>query len=235
MLPILCYHQVGPESQEGRRLNVSPETLESHVRHFVRKGRRFARAGDLADGIPSEYVCFTFDDAFASAVERATEILARYGVWGTFYAVPSKVGATSDWDRGHEKPLATWEGLLGAQARGMEIGNHSLTHADLSRLSLEAQAKEIEGAEDLLIEHGLDGRSVCYPYGRFNEQTRAAMEREEIKVGLALGRRPARPGDDLMFLPRIVVGYSDRLPKLLYKIHLRPKLPSFKRRAHYVS
>lgn len=235
MLPILCYHQIGPESKEGKRLNVSPETLESHVRHFVRKGRRFARAGDLSTGIPAGCVCFTFDDAFASAVELASEILARYGVWGTCFAVPSRVGAESDWDKGHEKPLASWERLLAAQAMGMEIGNHSLTHADLSQLSLDEQAREIELAEDLLIEHGLDGRSVCYPYGRFNAETRAAMEREKIQVGLALGRRPARPGDDLLFLPRIVVGYSDRLPKLLYKIHLRPKLPSFKRRAHYVS
>jgi peptidoglycan/xylan/chitin deacetylase (PgdA/CDA1 family) len=235
MLPILCYHNVGPEREVGRRLNVAPETLEAHVRHFCRKRRRFARAGDLAEGIPAGCVCLTFDDAYLSAVGHGVEVLAKYGVWGTFFCVPGHVGGTSAWDQGHAQPLAGWDALRAAQAQGMEIGNHTMSHPDLSQLNSEAQVAEIELAEDMLIEHGLDGRSLCYPYGRFNGETRRAVEQEKIQVGLALGRRPARPGDDLLFLPRIVVAFSDRLPKLLYKIHIRPKLPSFRRRGHYVS
>ncbi len=235
MLPILCYHKVGPEREEGRRLNVEPLTLESHVRHFCRKGKRFARVGDLESGLPTGCVCFTFDDAYASAVAHGVEILARWGVWGTFYAVPAQVGAVSVWDAGFERPLAGWDALRAAQAQGMEVGNHTLTHPDLSKLSLDGQIAEIEAAEDQLIGHGLDCHSLCYPYGKFNEATREAVKREGYKVGVALGRRPARTGDDLRFLPRIVVSYSDRLPKLLYRIHLRPKLPVFRRRSHYVS
>ena len=235
LLPILCYHKVGPENQEGRRLNVASSTLESHVRHFCRKRKRFARAGDLESGIPQGCVCFTFDDAYVSAIAHGVEIMARHGVWGTFFAVPGHIGGDSSWDRGFEKPLAGWDELLAAQAEGMEIGNHTLTHRDLSQLDLEEQVAEIEAAEDLLIEHGLDCRSLCYPYGKFDANSRLAVERAGYKVGMALGRRQASARDDLLFLPRIVVGFSDRLPKLLYKIHLRPKLPALRKRAHYVS
>jgi peptidoglycan/xylan/chitin deacetylase (PgdA/CDA1 family) len=122
-----------------------------------------------------------------------------------------------------------------AQAQGMEIGNHTMNHLDLSKLDADLQAAEIEAAEDAFIAHGLDCHSLCYPFGKFNEATRDAVDREGYKVGVALGHRPARPGDDLRFLPRIVVSYSDRLPKLLYRIYLRPKLPTFRRRSHYVS
>lgn len=235
MLPILCYHKVGPEPQEGRRLNIAPSVLESHVKHFCRKGLRFARAGDLESGIPRGCVCLTFDDAYLSALSNGIEVLLKYGAWGTFYAVPARVGLNSIWDTGYERPLAGWEALLMAQREGMEIGNHTFNHVDLSRLAAAEQAQEIEAAEDAMIEHGISCKSVCYPYGRFNEGTRAAMQQERVAVGMALGRRPARPGDDLLFLPRIVVSHSDRLPKLLYKIYARPKLPSLKRRPHYVS
>ena len=144
------------------------------------------------------------------------------------------MGGQSDWQGGGGRPLAGWEALLAAQAQGMEIGNHTFRHADLSKLNEEQQLAEIEAGEDGLIEHGLGAASLCYPYGRFNVATKSAAARSGAKVGLALGRRPARPEDDLLTLPRIVVGFSDNLPKLLYKIHLRPKLPAFRRRPFYV-
>lgn len=234
MLPILCYHKVAPEREEGRRLNITPETLESHVRYFCRKGRRFARAGDLETGIPNGCVCFTFDDAFLSALTNGVEILARNGVWASFFAVPGYVGGSSDWEGGGNRPLGGWDTLLAAQAEGMEIGNHTRRHLDLSKLAISEQLAEIESAEDALIEHGLGASSLCYPYGKFNSETKEACKRAGVKVGLALGRRPAHSGDDLLFLPRIVVGFSDRLPKLLYKIHFRPRLPTFRKRPHYV-
>lgn len=234
MLPILCYHKVGSAAEEGRRLNVSPSTLESHVRYFCRKGKRFARAGDLETGLPKGCVCLTFDDAYHSALTHGLEVLLRNGVWGTFYAVPSLVGSFSEWDPGYERPLAGWQQLLAAQAEGMEVGNHTFSHADLSKLTLAEQIAELEMAEDLLIEHGLSPKSVCFPYGKFNGATLEAMDSEGVQVGMALGTRQARTGDDLRALPRLVVGFSDRLPKLLYRLYLRPRLPSLKRRAHYV-
>ena len=113
----------------------------------------------------------------------------------------------------------------------MEIGNHTHRHLDLSMLGMPEQLSEIESAEDALIEHGLGASSLCYPYGRFNSATRDACTQAGVKAGFALGRRPAHIGDNLLFLPRIVVGFSDRLPKLLEKIHFRPKLPTFRKAA----
>src|SRR5688572_20455027 len=165
MLPVLCYHKVAPESEEGRGLNISPETLESHVRYFCRKGRRFARAGDLEGGIPRGCVCLTFDDAYLSALTHGVEVLSRNGVWGSFFAVPNYVGGTSDWAGGGNRPLAGWDSLLAAQAEGMEIGNHTQRHLDLSMLDEQHQLGEIQSAEDSLIEHGLGAGSLCYPYG----------------------------------------------------------------------
>lgn len=229
MLPILCYHKVGPVWEEGRRLNVEPSTLAKHVQFFYRRSYRFVQAQHLAGALPTKSVCFTFDDAYLSMLYDGVRVLRAYGVTASIYAVPSLVGQSSAWDKELARPLAPWDLLVEAQKAGFEIGNHTMTHADLGKLSLEQQVREIEEADDLMLAHGLSSGSVCYPYGRMNVDTVFACERAQYPVGLALGKRMATEEDDRRALPRIVIAYSDSVAKLMYKMHVRPKLPMRKK------
>ena len=233
-LPILCYHKVGPVADEGRRLNIEPSRLTQHASFFVRRGFRTVLAGDLAGEWPSRAVCFTFDDAYLSTLTHGVEAMKRAWAVGSIYAVAGLVGKTSSWDIGNERPLADWVLLLRAQAAGFEIGNHTLNHARLGELGLEVQIGEIRLAHEALAEQGINSRSFCLPYGSHNPDTPAAMQSAGVTVGLALSRRAAVPGDNRLLMPRIVVGYGDHLPKLLYKLHLRPLMPSLRSRPHYV-
>lgn len=224
MLPILCYHKVGPASIEGRWLNIEPRRLDAHVRFFVRNGYQFMRAEELAELFPSRAVCFTFDDAYHSALTLGLDVLRKHRVTGTFYAVPALVGASSTWDGARAKLLARWELLLEAQRDGFEVGNHTWSHADLSDLSLEAQIDEWRRADEEFLRRGVSAQSLCYPYGRLNGESVSAARAAGAKVAVALAKRPATPQDDRLRLPRIAIAYSDGLPKLLYKLHVRPRL-----------
>lgn len=224
MLPILCYHKVGPIWEEGRRLNIEPNQLAKHVQFFFRRGFQFVQARDLGGAFPPKSVCLTFDDAYVSALFDGVRVLRAYKATATFFAVPSLVGASSTWDKEFARPLASWDILLDAQKAGFEIGNHTLTHADLSKLDLSSQVEEIERADEFFITHGIATGSLCYPYGRMNTDTVAACELAQYSVGLALGKRLATEADDRRALPRIVLAYSDSVSKLLYKMHIRPKL-----------
>lgn len=223
-LPILCYHKVGPVASEGRRLNVEPKLLATHVRYFLRRSYTFVKAGELAELWPPRAVCFTFDDAYLSTMTFGVEVLDRANVKGTFYAVPSLVGKSSTWDKGHEHPLAEWSLLESAQKRSHEIANHTFSHCDLSSLSEADQQQEWESADDALMQHGIAAGSVCYPFGKTNAHTAAAAAACGYKVGLALKKRVATETDERLMLPRIVVAYSDSMAKLLYKMHVRPLL-----------
>jgi peptidoglycan/xylan/chitin deacetylase (PgdA/CDA1 family) len=216
---ILCYHKVGPGVEEGRSLNVEPALLRSHVRLFRRRGWPVLLARDYARPWPQKSVCFTFDDAYVSTMQNAPDILQREGARGVFYAVPGAVGATSSWDGDRARPLADWESLRLAQEQGHEIGNHSLTHPHLDRLTTPEQQREIEAADRLLREHGVEPASFCYPYGGLSER-----DAVPYPVGMALGRGPALDTDDLKRLPRIVMAYSDALPMLMYKLWIKPVL-----------
>ncbi|MBV6458176.1 MAG: hypothetical protein HONBIEJF_01301 [Fimbriimonadaceae bacterium] len=231
-LPILCYHQVGTASEWGRRLNIEPETLNSHINFFRRRGWRFVRAENLS--LDAERtVCFTFDDAYAAAVHHLEGVADRFTA--SVYAVPSLVGLTSAWESSNARPLACWDSLRNLARLGFEIGNHTSTHAAMGNLSLEEQLDEWNLANSRLKAEGLPARSCCLPYGSRNEHSRAAIEQAGFLVGLGLGRRAANRSDDPRLLPRIVVGYSDRLPGLIYRIWLRPLLPTLKHRADYLA
>ncbi len=77
-------------------------------------------------------------------------------------------------------------------------------------------------AHKRFISEGLHPKSFCFPYGSLSRQSVEQVKIAGYKVGLALGKRPARSEDNRLSLPRIVVAYSDSLPMLLFKLHVKP-------------
>ena len=224
-IPILGYHKVGESATFGRRLNIEPERLESHVRFFARRGCQFVRVRDLADGWHPKRVAFTFDDGFQGAVELGLPCLTRHGGVGTVYVVTDLVGATSTWPGENAYPLAGWEALRAAAGNGHEVGNHTRTHARLGELSPELQRDEIAGAAVALAREGLEGGSFCLPYGSSSDETRGVLEECGVKVCVTIRKAIARDTDDRLALPRVFVAYGDALPLLLYRLYLRPLIP----------
>jgi peptidoglycan/xylan/chitin deacetylase (PgdA/CDA1 family) len=221
---ILCYHKVGPRTTEGKRLNIEPRRLESHVSFFARKTKTFKLAQELAHEFEPDSVCLTFDDAYESTMVHAPAILDKYQAKGSFFVVAKKMGMRSDWDDPESRPLASLELVQAAASGGHEIGNHSASHPRLAELPIESQRAELREAHDILSRAGVVCRSVCYPFGSWNEETRMAVTELGYRVGLSLRKGPITAGSDRLALPRIVMGYSDGISMLLYKLHLRPRL-----------
>ncbi len=218
-IPILCYHKVGPARELGRRLNIEPDRLESHVRFFARRGYQSVLARDLGRPINAKSVCFTFDDGFAATLRWAPEILERHGLRGCFYVVTDRVGLTSQWEGGEDLPLAGWPELRRAAAKGHEIGNHTATHPRLA--DFPNAGAEIERAQKRLLSEGLPAGAFCYPYGSLPSQAPELLAVCGIQVGLSLNKGLAGSGSPLATLPRITVAYSHSLPALLYRLYLR--------------
>ena len=87
---------------------------------------------------------------------RIAEMLAERGMKGTFYACP---------DQGQSRPLTKVD-MRQLRSMGMEIGAHTLTHPDLTRLPPDAMRAEIRGSMERLEDSlGEPVRSFCYPFG----------------------------------------------------------------------
>lgn len=208
----------------GRRLNIEPRRLESHIRFFARRGFESVLARDLDKAWPRRAICFTFDDGFSTTLETAVPALEKHGLRGCFYVVTRQVGQTADWDGATPFPLANWDVLQAAAKAGHEIGNHTASHARLDSLDRASQLAEILEAETTLREKGLGG-ALCYPYGSLPPEPEKLILETGIKVGLSLTKGVATEKSPIFALPRVTVAFSHSLPALLYRLYVRFRNP----------
>lgn len=107
-------------------------------------------------------IILTFDDGLKSHYTKAFKLMQHYGFKGTFFYTPS----TPIWKEETEAKISHCE-LLEMHKKGMEIGNHTLTHKNLLKISPTEIKKEIIGLEKYLEKIGIPKpKSFCYPgYG----------------------------------------------------------------------
>jgi len=163
-------------------------------------------------------VLTSWDDGHSCDL-RVAEMLAKYGLAGTFFV-----------------PVENREGLPvmnGAEIRELdrnfEIGGHTLTHRYLRRIGLHEQRHEIVEGKRVIedtVGHAIEG--FCFPGGRFD----AGVVREVQDAGF----RYARTTENLMFklggdhwrLPTTLQFYPHG-PEVLVKNALRyPKASKFR-------
>jgi len=67
---------------------------------------------------------------------------------------------------------------------GMHIGSHGYAHYWLGTLPYEKQLDEIQRSKSHLLKWGVDANflTMCYPYGNYNNDTLAILEKEDFKL-----------------------------------------------------
>ncbi len=110
---------------------------------------------------------FTFDDALPTQLIYAAPYLDQVGLKGSFYLITRNV-ADGDAAPAIGKPT-TWKGWKVLADSGHEIGSHTLSHPDLTTLSADSAAKELEGsAQAIKTKLGLTPITLAYPYNSRN-------------------------------------------------------------------
>lgn len=163
---IFMYHHVSPTVQRGRysrALTVTPAEFKKQLGWLREHGcaavsvdqlLRDTRAGTMA----ACEVALTFDDGYADVATIAAPLLRRYGDRATFYIATAYVGAPGHVDTAQLRWL---------HREGMEIGAHTVHHVDLTKLSPQRAADEIENSALALRRWiGAPISSFAYPSGR---------------------------------------------------------------------
>jgi len=120
--------------------------------------------------LPRKTVVLTFDDGPHKAhTDEIVAILKRYDVPGVFFEVGRNLGAVAADGKVKLGPMAGISRQL--MADGYAVGNHSLTHAQLSRTSGDALRQQVLDTDVLLRQVG-DKRAPLFrfPYGARNAE-----------------------------------------------------------------
>lgn len=118
-------------------------------------GFKVSQAALSSTGI--NYCALTLDDGpHRSVTRRILDILAAEAVKVTYFPIgkPAQLNGQI---------------IRDFVADGHEVGNHSLTHADLRAASPESQRHEIEETNRILRSVGADPKLFRPPYGRYND------------------------------------------------------------------
>ena len=184
-VPVLMYHLVGLPGEVPSALPnlvVSPTTFDAHMRALHDAGWHTITAADLATYLaagtrpPARSFVVTIDDGYADGYTHALPILEAYGFVATFYVVAGRVGGSAH--------TLSWPQVRELLAAGMDIGNHTIGHPDLTRASDWDLGWQIRRAQEVVAaKTGYTRSSIAYPSGRFDGRVMAAVE----KAGLTLG------------------------------------------------
>lgn len=111
----------------------------------------------------SAAVAITLDDWTPGQFELGAAALMRMGMPASFYVTLHNMQMLPSYDH--------WGKLQELMDHGYEVGNHTMTHQDLTTASVSDCMHEIYDAKKIIDSH-LAGSSVetfAYPFGRFND------------------------------------------------------------------
>jgi len=200
----LMYHEL---ELEGRKLVQSEpgyvryilplETFRSQMEWMKDSGFRGLSVSEAIRFPQQSGVCITFDDGCETDLIAAAAILQATAFRATFYLTAGFLGTPGYLTPGQVRDL---------DARGFEIGCHSMTHAylsDLSDLELRREIAEAKLKIEQIVAHPLEHFSC--PGGRYDARTIETARRAGFRTVANSRFHANTPANSLYELGRVAI------------------------------
>jgi peptidoglycan/xylan/chitin deacetylase (PgdA/CDA1 family) len=229
---ILTYHKIGRLFDLGIT-TVGRSRFSAHLDLIARLGLEFACASEIALGSSKKGVALTFDDGYESVCTEALPEMEGRGIRGTVFPVVSHLNGLNTWDvrlSPRRFRHLSWSQLGGLIRAGFELGSHTLSHRDLTRLQKRELRAELRGSKKLLEDRmGVAVTAISYPFGRYS----ARVTEEALQAGYTCGFASSPQGGfDRMAVGRMSVYCLDGAGSMRRKLGMAPgyRLESLKNR-----
>ena len=189
---ILMYHMIR-DAVPGKKFNslrVSPEAFEAQIRYLHEKGWHsytMSEAIVQKESLPAKSVVITFDDGYRDNLINALPILKKYAFKATIYLVNDR--HNRDWS-GYRKAKNEGAGLKDEpklsddevrellESGLIEIGAHTLTHANLKNLDKAQSEREICGSKEEIEKlFNTACQTFAYPFGLYDPKDKNIVEK----------------------------------------------------------
>jgi peptidoglycan/xylan/chitin deacetylase (PgdA/CDA1 family) len=216
-VPILMYHYIrvnpDPRDKLGFNLSVTPGDFTRQMDWLAENGYHPVDLSDLRAyllghaALPSKPIVLTFDDGYRDVYTTAFPVLRAHHFKGVAYIVSGFVNSPNN---------VTGEQVLEMDANGVEIGVHTVSHADLTRLAGGDLHREVFDSKAWL--EGLLGHPVhdfCYPSGRFNGAVVAAVQAAGFESATTTEPGTVHSAGDRFTWTRVRVSGGESLDQLI--------------------
>jgi peptidoglycan/xylan/chitin deacetylase (PgdA/CDA1 family) len=201
-LPILIFHSL---DDRGSVISFPPQGFRHNMAKLHQSGYRTLSLLDAAERVrrgqpfPIRSFVLTFDDGYQTVYHEAFPVLQRHGMTATVFITTGRSKPSRPTERlpsCEGRTMLSWREIGELQCAGIEIGAHTCTHPDLTRLTAKEIQTEIATSKDI-IESILGARvsSFAYPYGRFDPCSRDMAEQHFSH------KRPLYPAAGRRLLP----------------------------------
>lgn len=207
-LLILCYHAVSEDWPT--EFAVSPRQLGSQVRSLIGRGYRPATLAAALERKPEgKTLVVSFDDAYASVLERAFPVLAALDAPATVFVPTAYVAGDEalEWasmeqwtGTGYADELRcmSWSDLRLLAAAGWEIGSHTATHPHLTSLDEAALDRELTSSRAVCeAEIQQPCRTLAYPFSDHDRRVMARARAAGYEAAVILDNSLAIPPGSL--------------------------------------
>jgi len=194
---VFVLHHIFDDERDGFRRLVQ-SLAEKHALVSYGEAVKLASAPTF-ENLPRPAIAFTFDDGYRNCL-NAAEILNEFGVSACFFVCPWIVGET-DFGRlarfcrdrlqiPMTVPFRGWDDLAKLRGQGHEIGGHTMTHANLAKLSANELTDEIGGSFDELRDRLDAPEHFAWTYGSYAHCSGAA-----VRAALGAGYKTIASGE----------------------------------------
>ena len=195
------YHRFGDSRYPST--NVSINDFGAHLEYLKHNGYTVLTLSDavkyLKTGSENKKVAvITIDDGYDTFLSGAMPLLRKYGYPATLFINTETVGSSSYLD---------WDELKKLSQEGVEIGNHSHSHAYFLNVQEKERVKkfkeDVSRAQALIQEHlDLEPEVFAYPYGEYSPEIRKAVEEMGFTAAAAQNSGVMHSLGDYHALPR---------------------------------
>lgn len=199
-VPILMYHSISA-ADPNNSLLVPPDMFREQVKYLKEAGFTPMLLEDVVEAfstghVPKKPVAITFDDGYADNYSEGYKILKEFDMKGTFFIITDNTDAD-----GYYLSSAQLKEMKNG---GMGIESHTSRHIEFTNISREDKKSIIQEAIDALKEKiGVDSKFLCYPVGRYDEETMEVAEAMGVKAAVTTESGIATASDGIFSLKRV--------------------------------
>jgi peptidoglycan/xylan/chitin deacetylase (PgdA/CDA1 family) len=198
---ILCYHAV---DYSGWEFSVTPEVFEKQMK-FLSENLQVVPLNNMLKNYNNNTIAITFDDGYKSVVTNALPIMEKFNISATIFVL-------GDFENNYGQlrntlPLLTSKEIIDLKNKKFEIGFHTKTHRNLTKIDYVDLRNETFKGKMLLeqkIQHKL--KYFAYPEGAYNNDVKKAVAKSGFTFAFTVNAGILKQGNDKFTLQRYCIG-----------------------------